>query len=386
MLLPYWITSDDPDLQAVPWLVYSLLAALVLAFTYTHLVLPEPERLDAYYRFGATGYRFLPYMPLTCVFLHAGYLHLIGNCYFLFIYGSVLERQLTWWRFLVIFGVGAVLSVLVHRWTLAAWDIDQPTIGASGAISALLGAVLVLMPKAQVETLFFNPLTFRPFRVRIPAWLILALWFLGQLIHTLRLLGDMGPVAFWAHIAGFVAGAAMGTLFHLQRDRLLAAYATRRRTQLASAWQAFLAGDLDAADAGLAALSDGPPLAAQGGQALLTALLARRHGAPPATVRPHLLQAFRQATDYRDPTRQLTIYLHLLRHDSPFEIPGDVHRDAGYAAVALHQPALALRAFHYTLVSGDDTRLPQLLNTLAGLLEHKLQRPDLARQLRALRD
>jgi membrane associated rhomboid family serine protease len=385
MFLPYAVEPDEHEVQETPWTTYGLLAVLLLVHLLVHLQLTPAARTDLLYRLGAADFALRWYQPLTCALLHADFTHLLVNCYVLWIYGASLERLLGWWRLLSVAIVGGYFSILAHLWTLSAWNSDQVVIGASGAISALLGAFLVLRPRARISTLFFSVISMRPIHLRVPAWVVLGLWFGGQLIYSLQLLGEMGNVAFWAHVAGFAIGALLGTLWQLWRERLLAHYAASRVQRLVTGWHAWLAGDQAQAAAIVAELAEGPLIAAQGGQAFLAGLTQLQADAASEPGRDELVRAFRQANDYRDPVRQVTIYLQLLQHASPFAIPGDVHREAGFAAQALQQPALALRGFHYAIVASDTGRLPQVLQALEGLLGNRLQQPHAAAEVAAIR-
>ena len=145
---------------------------------------------------------------VTSQFLHGGWLHLIGNLLFLWIFGNNIEDRLGRLWFLVFYLAGGVVAGLAQ----VAIDPDStvPTIGASGAIAATLGAYLILYPGARVTSLVF--LVFFYQLIDIPAVVVLAMWFVLQLVNGLASLGagdaaTGGGVAFFAHIGGFVFGA-----------------------------------------------------------------------------------------------------------------------------------------------------------------------------------
>jgi membrane associated rhomboid family serine protease len=142
---------------------------------------------------------------LTCMFLHGGWMHLIGNMWFLFIFGNNIEDRLGHVVFLLFYLLGGLAATGAH-WAMYS-DSTTPVIGASGAVSAVLGAYAVTYPFARVHTLIF--LVIFVTVVDLPALAVLGFWFLGQL---LSFAGEMqmkinGGVAFLAHIGGFVAGA-----------------------------------------------------------------------------------------------------------------------------------------------------------------------------------
>ena len=145
---------------------------------------------------------------LTSQFLHGGWLHLIGNLLFLWIFGNNIEDRFGRLRFLLFYLAGGVVAGLAQ--VAIAPDSTIPTIGASGAIAATLGAYLVLYPRARVTSLVF--LVFFYQLIDVPAVVILAMWFVLQLVDGLASLGvgdaaTGGGVAFFAHIGGFVFGA-----------------------------------------------------------------------------------------------------------------------------------------------------------------------------------
>jgi membrane associated rhomboid family serine protease len=146
------------------------------------------------------------------MFIHGGWLHIIGNMWFLWIFGDNVEDRLGHLRFLIFYllsGIGAALFyVLLKPGSVL------PALGASGAISGVMGAYILLYPRARVLTLV--PVFFLPLLVEIPAVFFVGVWFLFQfLAGTLSLATPRveGGVAWWAHIGGFVLGMALLPLF-----------------------------------------------------------------------------------------------------------------------------------------------------------------------------
>lgn len=150
---------------------------------------------------------------ISSQFLHGGWLHLLGNLLYLWIFGNNVEDRLGRPGFLLFYLVGGVLAALAQ----VAIDPGSPipTIGASGAIAAVLGAYLVFFPGARVTSFVFLGFFYQ--LVRIPALIVLGLWFVLQLMSGLGSLGvsQQGGVAFFAHIGGFVFGAVVAWLFNL---------------------------------------------------------------------------------------------------------------------------------------------------------------------------
>jgi len=143
----------------------------------------------------------------TSMFLHGGFAHVIGNVWFLWIFGDNIEEICGRWRFLLLYFAAGVVAGLAHAFLYP--DSAVPTIGASGAIAGALGAYMVTYPGARVYTLFF----FFPFVrvIAVPAFLYLGIWFGLQFVSGSIALVVKVPVstAYWAHIGGFVAGALL---------------------------------------------------------------------------------------------------------------------------------------------------------------------------------
>ncbi len=152
--------------------------------------------------------------PLTSMFLHGGWGHLLGNALFLWVFGNNIEDSMGPVRFVVFYVICGLAAAAAH--VLVAPASPVPTVGASGAISGVLGAYLVLYPKARVNMLFFFLIIIRV--IPLPAWVVLAWWFAIQVIQGLPQLSPMRPevsggVAVWAHIGGFIAGVVLIKLF-----------------------------------------------------------------------------------------------------------------------------------------------------------------------------
>jgi membrane associated rhomboid family serine protease len=150
----------------------------------------------------------------TSTFLHAGWLHLGGNMLYLWIFGSRLEDRLGRVRFLLLYLLGAITAAVGQTLVDPA---TGPVIGASGAISGVLGAYLVLFPRARIQSLVFLGFFYQ--MLAVPAVIVLGLWFVLQLVAGLALLADpsvTGGVAVFAHIGGFVGGLIAGFYVRLR--------------------------------------------------------------------------------------------------------------------------------------------------------------------------
>ncbi len=155
---------------------------------------------------------------LTSMFMHGGWMHLIGNMWFLWVFGNNIEDSMGHGRFIAFYLLTGVVASVAHILTDAASIV--PTVGASGAISGVMGAYLLLYPKVRVQTLFILFYFIRV--ISLPAWVLLVQWMVIQVISGVASFGaEGGGVAFWAHIGGFVAGLALIKLF--ERPQLVGA-------------------------------------------------------------------------------------------------------------------------------------------------------------------
>lgn len=146
---------------------------------------------------------------LTSIFLHGSWMHLIGNLWFLWIFGNNVEDSMGHGRFVVFYLVTGLAASAAH--VLLNPGSAVPTVGASGAISGVMGAYLVLYPRARVDTLFFFFIFIRV--IPLPAWVMLGYWMLLQVVG-LGAAGTVGGgVAYAAHVGGFLAGIALIPLF-----------------------------------------------------------------------------------------------------------------------------------------------------------------------------
>ena len=152
----------------------------------------------------------------TSMFMHGGWMHLIGNMLYLWIFGDNVEDAMGHGRFVVFYLLCGVAAVLAQA--LPDPSSTVPMVGASGAISGVLGAYLLLYPHARV--LVAIPLGFYLHTMRIPAGLVLVLWFGLQLLSNIMAQAGQGGVAFRAHIGGFVAGMILIPVFKQRRFRL----------------------------------------------------------------------------------------------------------------------------------------------------------------------
>lgn len=159
------------------------------------------------------GFPIDTYWPfLTHMFLHGGWVHIIGNLWTLWIFGDNIEDRMGPARFLVFYLICGLVGGIVHWITNP--DSTVPAVGASGAIAGVMGAYLLLFPLARVVVLF--PVFFWPFFFEVHAIAYLGVWFLTQVFSGMAALGSpqqVGGVAWWAHAGGFAAGVLLHSLF-----------------------------------------------------------------------------------------------------------------------------------------------------------------------------
>ena len=230
--------KDNISSERVPVVNYALIAVTGVAFAAQLLLDPDgslvlrygmvPKRvLDPNSILHAFGGRFpAAAVPewltlLTCVFLHGGWLHFLGNVWILFIFGDNVEDRLGRVGYLGFYLASGLVASLTHLATNT--DSTIPTIGASGAIAGVMGAYFLLYPRATVLTLI--PLFIFIEIIKLPAAVFLGFWFLLQILQGTAAFGSqgLGGVAWWAHIGGFVAGFALTFLLkrnHMLRERV----------------------------------------------------------------------------------------------------------------------------------------------------------------------
>ncbi len=210
-----------------PYVVYAIVALNALAFFY-ELGLPRGELQRFLMHYGILPARYadprlaqhfglvdqvLPFF--TSMFLHGGWLHILGNMWILWIFGDNVEDWFGHVGFGIFYVVCGVASGLIHL--AFNWGSTLPTIGASGAIAGVMGAYFLLYPNARVLTLL--PIFFFFTFVELPAFVFLGLWFVIQFLSGTAAAGAnmAGGIAWWAHVGGFAAGA--GIVFLLGRGR-----------------------------------------------------------------------------------------------------------------------------------------------------------------------
>jgi membrane associated rhomboid family serine protease len=197
-----------------PLFSYLFIAINVLVFLY-QVSMPVGQQGDFVFRYGAIPKEILNgqdyYTILTSMFLHGGWMHLVGNMLFLWVFADNIEATIGSAAFILFYVMGGVAATLTH--SLLSPQSEIPCVGASGAISAVLGAYIVMFPKSQVKVLFLVFLS----TFSVSAIFFLGIWIVQQLIAGVGSLQvktmDTTGVAYWAHIGGFVFGVLAGFFF-----------------------------------------------------------------------------------------------------------------------------------------------------------------------------
>ncbi len=211
---------DQIPTRRVPVVTYLLIALNIIVFIFQYLAGPNQEALV--YQFALIPANFQNGITITNImdiftsmFMHGGWAHLGGNMLYLWIFGDNVEDSMGSVKFLLFYLAGGFIASVTH--ILSNPGSSVPTVGASGAIAAVLGAYLILYPSSRVLT--FIPIGFFMRLTAIPASIVLGFWFILQLFNGVLALGaaDVGGVAFWAHIGGFVTGLLLAKLLSNQR-------------------------------------------------------------------------------------------------------------------------------------------------------------------------
>lgn len=201
-----------------PYVTYALMAINILVFVSYWPLFADERALSQFFYEWAMVPRLVTaegawHTLFTMMFLHGGVMHLAGNMLFLYIFGDNLEDEMGHAGYLLFYlacGVGAALAQLVS----APYSL-VPTVGASGAIAGVMGGYLLLFPKARVDILIIIVFFIRI--LPIPAWLMLGLWFVLQLVSGVGADLSAGGVAYWAHAGGFVIGILLALPVFLRR-------------------------------------------------------------------------------------------------------------------------------------------------------------------------
>jgi len=219
-MFPIRDTIQSRTYPVVNWIIIALNTVLffveiaqgdaVNEFIFTYGIVPARYSVPAVSYYFTAGQQFFSFFSF--MFLHGGFLHLLGNMWFLFIFGDNVEDRIGHSRYILFYFLCGWASGLTH--IFFNYYSSTPTIGASGAIAGVMGAYFLLFPRAKIVTLI--PILFIPYFIELPAAIFLGLWLFFQFISaTLAGSVQAGGIAWWAHIGGFLFGAIFLKLFRI---------------------------------------------------------------------------------------------------------------------------------------------------------------------------
>ena len=208
MFFPY---KDDNPRILFPFVTYTIIGINSLVFIYQYLILPPESLSDIISTYALTPTTPSVITVFTSMFMHGGLMHIIFNMWFLWIFGDNIESVLGHKRYVLFYllcGVGAALAQIQIN-----TGSQIPMVGASGAIAGVLGAYLIRFPRATVHVLVIL-IIFITF-IRVPAMVVIGIWFLSNLTGGLGTLGleETGGTAWFAHLGGFVSGVVLNQVF-----------------------------------------------------------------------------------------------------------------------------------------------------------------------------
>ena len=208
MFFPY---KDDNPRILFPFVTYTIIGINSLVFIYQYLILPPESLGDIISTYALTPTTPSVITVFTSMFMHGGLMHIIFNMWFLWIFGDNIESVLGHKRYVLFYllcGVGAALAQIQIN-----TGSQIPMVGASGAIAGVLGAYLIRFPRATVHVLVIL-IIFITF-IRVPAMVVIGIWFLSNLTAGLGTLGveETGGTAWFAHLGGFVSGVVLNQVF-----------------------------------------------------------------------------------------------------------------------------------------------------------------------------
>lgn len=217
--------KDSSKTSIFPIVNTTLIVVNILLFTHQMFLTSNPSLL--FYQYGLIPYEITTGFPtdilhrtypfFTSMFLHDGWFHIIGNMLFLYIFGDNIEDRMGHFKYFLFYIVTGLIAALIQF--LANTKSAVPIVGASGAISGVIGAYLLFYPKARILTLV--PILFFIRIIYIPATVFIVIWFCLQLIGGIgsaNRAGDVGGIAFWAHIGGFMAGLIIANYFDSKKN------------------------------------------------------------------------------------------------------------------------------------------------------------------------
>jgi membrane associated rhomboid family serine protease len=250
-MFPY--RDDNPTLRT-PVVTFAIIALNVAAWVLVEGMGTEPALSSAVCRLGlipgellrmlppgtaiplgpetrcVLGYGEAWYTPLTSMYLHGGWFHLLGNMWFLWIFGNNVEDSMGRGRYAAFYHLCGLAAAASQTFLTPTSPV--PMVGASGAISGVMGAYVLLYPRVRVHMIVVLVIFIT--RIAVPAYLMLGYWFMLQLLGGAAAFGQQGGTAFWAHVGGFIAGALL--IYPFRDPEMVAQHRALSRTLEHRVW------------------------------------------------------------------------------------------------------------------------------------------------------
>ena len=221
--------SDDNPSSSIPYITYFLIGACCFVFSLQYLSQMNPQIFYTYGFIPNSFFSEYSSLPIyTSMFLHGGLFHIAGNMLYLWIFGDNVEDSMGKVKFIIFYLLCGTIAALCQGFVDPSSEI--PMVGASGAIAGVLGAYLMLFPKANVKCLVFIIIIIQ--MIRIPAFIVLGFWIVIQFFNIPGSIDADGGTAYFAHIGGFLAGMILIPFFKNKNVKLF-------HEQNSSSWQVF---------------------------------------------------------------------------------------------------------------------------------------------------
>ncbi|MDQ7779172.1 MAG: rhomboid family intramembrane serine protease [Planctomycetota bacterium] len=344
MILPYKI---DIETERTPHVTYALVAVNVLVFALTGFGNAAGEEL--FYRYGVVPDAPTVLSLFTSAFLHVNWVHLLLNMFFLWLFGPGVEDRLGRILFAVAYVALGALAALMHTLLVPGHLGDIPAVGASGAISGVMGLFVAVHPRARVKFLYFSEWTFLKTLASMPAFMFLGFWFIGQVLLWSLGAGEIQEVAFEAHLGGFAGGFVLGIAVAARAHLRLLGAASRRRAELERCIDELRRGNRKEAAAVLQSLAQDDSSPAAG-------LFCARIGAQPASMETAegCLVLLRGFIERNDGPGAVSAYIALREAGGDTLMSGRDYTHVAKGLMKMQRPRLALSVLKDCLQKSQD--------------------------------
>lgn len=329
----------------------------------------------SFFQYGVLPSDFRWYTPVTALFLHVDFVHVIGNAYVLWLYGSAVERRIGWPLFIVIFIATGYTGIFGYMAMSESYLSHIPSIGASTAVAGMMGAVMLIVPSARV--VFFSVVP--PHRFFIPAGILIVPWLGGQILYGFSSIDDTQvAVNHWAHVFGFIGGVLAGLVcryFVISREKVTE---IRQSDGLAAVFKHYNTGQVGAAESALVELLRDKNEMTHGER-----VEKLRIGFVKGRQEESVQEGIRICEDSMvgDDHESFLQAFALIEHFAPDEqLPIEMYRTAAHAFELRHNHHDALRCrLRQLILCTEDNQRERILFQLGTLAVDKLSDWDLAR-------